>query len=198
MPERFSQSSAYLVPSLKGPRWSLLLHECLTLADSYELHLPQWAEDNEVRLAESEFRQLPEASCGSCPQHEGCTRIGGLLGTGARELLTRVGPPSDPKPGQLRLWGLSLFREGELVLSIEDFDVVLLFMRQRLPVDVFENLGGSSFEQVFLKPQPGIEVMEIEANELTGLVSEIEHRGKAKSRFIDERSGDTPDSADTE
>lgn len=112
----------YLVPIVNNPDWKKTLQYFLNVADTFIGYFPQ-----DERLGHG-FQELSGASgavVGEWKGMKGCRKVTAPLSTYVKAVVLRIEGSADNI--ESKLWSYVLLRGGQVILSVEDFTVCLVF-----------------------------------------------------------------------
>lgn len=115
--------NVYLVPIMNNPDWKKTLQYFLNVADTFIGYFPQ---DELLGHGFRELSEAPGAVVGGWRGMKGCRKVTAPLSTYVKEIVLRIEESVDNI--ESKLWSYVLLKDGQVILSVEDFTVCLVFL----------------------------------------------------------------------
>jgi len=127
----------HLVPIMNNPDWKKTLQYFLDVADTFIGYFPQ---DERLGHGFQELSGAPGAVVGEWKGMKGCRKVTASLSTYVKEVILRI---------ESKLWSYVLLKDGQVILSVEDFTVCLVF----LTVDDLEKIEDTGINTTLWQKQ---------------------------------------------
>ena len=115
--------NVYLVPMVDNLDWKKTLQYFLSAADTFIGYFPQ---DEQLGHGFQELSRAPGAVVGEWKGMKGSRKVTAPLSTYVKDFVLRREEASDNI--ESKLWSYALLREGQVILSVEDFTVCLVYL----------------------------------------------------------------------